>query len=73
MQVILIKLLIRLFNSIIFYDLFIIWLEGAAWDRRGCRLIEQRAKILFEPIPVIHIYAINTTMSPGEILTISYL
>ena len=40
------------------YGLF---LEGAGWDRRGCKLIEPKPKILFEPLPVIHIYAINTT------------
>ncbi|CAH1780130.1 unnamed protein product [Owenia fusiformis] len=40
------------------YGLF---LEGAGWDRRGCKLIEPKPKVLFEPLPVIHIYAINTT------------
>ncbi|XP_071824188.1 dynein axonemal heavy chain 5-like [Apostichopus japonicus] len=40
------------------YGLF---LEGASWDRRGCRLIEPKPKVLFEPLPVIHIYAINST------------
>ena len=40
------------------YGLF---LEGAGWDRRGCKLIEPKPKILFEPLPVIHLYAINTT------------
>ncbi|XP_074644897.1 dynein axonemal heavy chain 5-like [Tubulanus polymorphus] len=40
------------------YGLF---LEGAGWDRRGCKLIEPKPKVLFEPLPVIHIYAINST------------
>ncbi|XP_056016925.1 dynein axonemal heavy chain 5-like isoform X3 [Ostrea edulis] len=40
------------------YGLF---LEGAGWDKRGSKLIEPKPKILFEPMPVIHIYAINTT------------
>ena len=40
------------------YGLF---LEGAGWDRRGCKLIEPKPKVLFEPMPVIHIYAINST------------
>ncbi|XP_033755107.1 LOW QUALITY PROTEIN: dynein heavy chain 5, axonemal-like [Pecten maximus] len=40
------------------YGLF---LEGAGWERRGCRLIEPKPKILFETMPVIHIYAINST------------
>ena len=43
------------------YGLF---LEGAGWDRRGCKLIEPKAKVLFEPLPVIHIYAINSTADP---------
>lgn len=40
------------------YGLF---LEGAGWDKRGSKLIEPKPKVLFEPMPVIHIYAINTT------------
>ncbi|KAL5021561.1 hypothetical protein ScPMuIL_000716 [Solemya velum] len=39
------------------YGLF---LEGAGWDRRGNKLVEPRPKVLFEPMPVIHIYAINS-------------
>lgn len=38
------------------YGLF---LDGAGWDRRGCKLIEPPAKVLFTPMPVIHIYAVN--------------
>ncbi|XP_052062310.1 dynein axonemal heavy chain 5-like isoform X2 [Mytilus californianus] len=38
-----------------------LYLEGAGWDRRGCKLIEPKPKILFESMPVIHIYAINST------------
>ena len=38
-----------------------LFLEGASWDRRGIRLIEPKPKVLFEPLPVIHIYAINST------------
>ncbi len=40
------------------YGLF---LEGASWDRRNSRVIEPKPKVLFEPLPVIHIYAINST------------
>jgi len=40
------------------YGLF---LEGAGWDKRSARLIEPKAKVLFEPLPVIHMYAINST------------
>ena len=43
------------------YGLF---LEGAGWDRRGCKLIEPKPKVLFEPLPVIHLYAINSVAPP---------
>jgi dynein heavy chain len=35
-----------------------LYLEGGAWDRKGCRLIESQPKILFVPLPVIHITAV---------------
>ncbi|XP_053402509.1 dynein axonemal heavy chain 5-like isoform X4 [Mercenaria mercenaria] len=38
-----------------------LYLEGAGWDKRGCKLIESKPKVLFELMPVIHIYAINST------------
>lgn len=38
------------------YGLF---LDGAGWDRRNCKLIEPPPKVLFTPLPVVHIYAIN--------------
>ncbi|XP_064611990.1 dynein axonemal heavy chain 5-like isoform X2 [Liolophura sinensis] len=41
-----------------------LYIEGAGWDRRGCKLIEPKPKILFEPLPIIHIYAINNTSGP---------
>lgn len=34
---------------------------GASLDRRSGKLIESRPKVLYEQMPVIHIYAINTT------------
>jgi len=34
-----------------------LYLEGAGWDRRGSKLIESKNKVLFESMPVIHIYA----------------
>ena len=39
------------------YGLF---LEGAAWSRTHMRLVESRAKVLFDPMPVIHISAVAT-------------
>ncbi|CAG2246085.1 DNAH [Mytilus edulis] len=36
-------------------------LDGAGWDRRNCRLCESPAKVLFTPIPVVHMFAINST------------
>ncbi|XP_041950591.1 dynein heavy chain 8, axonemal-like [Alosa sapidissima] len=40
------------------YGLF---LDGAGWDRRNCRLIEATPKVLFTPLPVVHMFAINST------------
>lgn len=40
-------------------------LEGAGWDRRSCKLIDSKPKVLFEMMPVIRMYAENN----GEILT----
>lgn len=39
------------------YGLF---LDGAAWDRRGSKLTEPTPKVLFSQLPVIHLYAVNT-------------
>lgn len=38
-----------------------LYLEGAGWDRRGCKLVEPKPKVLNEVLPVIHIFAINST------------
>nr|XP_038033594.1 dynein heavy chain 8, axonemal [Anas platyrhynchos] len=38
-----------------------LYLEGAGWDRRNSKLIESTPKILFVQLPVVHIFAINTT------------
>ncbi|KAL8616403.1 Dynein heavy chain 5, axonemal [Nucella lapillus] len=34
-----------------------LYLEGAGWDRRTSKLTESRNKVLFEIMPIIHIYA----------------
>lgn len=38
-----------------------LFLDGAAWDRRNARLIESQPKVLFVPLPVVHVFAINST------------
>ncbi len=40
------------------YGLF---LEGAAWSRNNNRLTESKAKVLFDPMPVMHISATSNT------------
>ncbi|KFQ24224.1 Dynein heavy chain 8, axonemal, partial [Merops nubicus] len=43
-----------------------LYLEGAGWDRQNSRLIESTPKILFVQLPVVHIFAVNTT-SPKDL------
>ncbi|KAK0132520.1 Dynein heavy chain 8, axonemal [Merluccius polli] len=38
-----------------------LYLDGAGWDKRNGRLIESTPKVLFTALPVIHIFAINST------------
>ncbi|XP_063990451.1 dynein axonemal heavy chain 5 [Diachasmimorpha longicaudata] len=38
-----------------------LFLEGASLDRKSGKLVESKAKVLYEQMPVIYIYAINTT------------
>ena len=38
-----------------------LFLEGASLDRKTGKLVESKAKFLFEQMPVIYMYAINTT------------
>lgn len=40
------------------YGLF---LDGAGWDKRNSRLIESTNKVLFTLLPVVWIFAINST------------
>ena len=44
-----------------------LYLDGAGWDRKNCRLMEQQAKVLFCPLPVIHLYAVNTAEHSTEV------
>lgn len=48
------------FKMKIVYHLSIVCV-GASLDRRSGKLIESRPKVLYEQMPVIYIYAINTT------------
>jgi dynein heavy chain len=38
-----------------------LYLDGAGWDRKASRLVEPPAKVLFTPLPVIHLYAVNSS------------
>lgn len=38
-----------------------LFLDGAGWNKRDNQLAEQHPKLLFVPLPVLHIYAINST------------
>ena len=40
-------------------------MDGAGWDRKNCRLCEPPAKVLFTAMPVVHMFAINST-SPKD-------
>ncbi|TKS79492.1 Dynein heavy chain 8, axonemal [Collichthys lucidus] len=41
-----------------------LYLDGAGWDRKNTHLIESSPKVLFTPLPVIHMFAINSTDPP---------
>uniref|UniRef100_A0A8C5KN64 Dynein, axonemal, heavy chain 8 n=1 Tax=Jaculus jaculus TaxID=51337 RepID=A0A8C5KN64_JACJA len=42
-----------------------LYMDGAAWDRRNGKLTESTPKVLFTQLPVLHIFAINST-SPKD-------
>ncbi|XP_069464857.1 dynein axonemal heavy chain 8 [Ambystoma mexicanum] len=42
-----------------------LYLDGASWDKRNGKLSESSPKVLFVMVPVVHIYAINST-SPKD-------
>ena len=37
-----------------------LFLDGAGWDRRNCRLTDPPPKVLFTALRVVHIYAVDT-------------
>eukprot|EP00127_Corallochytrium_limacisporum_P003645 Clim_evm33s151 gene=Clim_evmTU33s151 len=38
-----------------------LFLDGAGWDRKNIKLIEQNPKVLFAPLPLVWVSAINST------------
>lgn len=38
-----------------------LFLDGASWDLKKVKLVEAVNKVLYKAMPVIHIYAINST------------
>ncbi|XP_034837309.1 dynein axonemal heavy chain 8 [Maniola hyperantus] len=38
-----------------------LFLDGAGWDRRNLRLCESTLKVLYTQLPVVYVYAINST------------
>jgi dynein heavy chain len=40
------------------YGLFI---DGASWDRKNCQLTDSQPKVLYTSLPIIHLYANNST------------
>uniref|UniRef100_A0A8C5EBC4 AAA+ ATPase domain-containing protein n=1 Tax=Gouania willdenowi TaxID=441366 RepID=A0A8C5EBC4_GOUWI len=44
-----------------------LYLEGAGWDRRNCKLIDSKPKVLFEAMPVIRMYAENNGVKDSRL------
>ncbi|XP_032373613.1 dynein heavy chain 5, axonemal isoform X1 [Etheostoma spectabile] len=44
-----------------------LYLEGAGWDRRNCKLIDSKPKVLFETMPVIRMYAENNGVKDSRL------
>eukprot|EP00912_Choanoflagellata_sp_UC4_P002376 UC4_evm2s1496 len=36
-----------------------LFIEGASWSRKEAKLVESKPKVLFEQMPIVHVYAIN--------------
>lgn len=36
-----------------------LYLDGAGWDRRNAVLIDSQPKVLYTPLPVVHMFAVN--------------
>ncbi|XP_070691188.1 dynein axonemal heavy chain 5 [Pempheris klunzingeri] len=46
---------------------FGLYLEGAGWDRRSCKLTDSKPKVLFEMMPVIRMYAENNGVKDSRL------
>ncbi|XP_027143184.1 dynein heavy chain 5, axonemal isoform X2 [Larimichthys crocea] len=44
-----------------------LYLEGAGWDRRSCKLVDSKPKVLFEMMPVIRMYAENNGVKDSRL------
>uniref|UniRef100_A0AAQ5ZR96 AAA+ ATPase domain-containing protein n=1 Tax=Amphiprion ocellaris TaxID=80972 RepID=A0AAQ5ZR96_AMPOC len=44
-----------------------LYLEGAGWERRNCKLIDSKPKVLFEMMPVIRMYAENNGVKDSRL------
>ncbi|XP_051576060.1 dynein axonemal heavy chain 5 [Myxocyprinus asiaticus] len=44
-----------------------LYLEGAGWDRRNCKLTDSKPKVLFEMMPVIRMYAENNGVKDSRL------
>ncbi|KAM3614047.1 uncharacterized protein V6R79_009044 [Siganus canaliculatus] len=44
-----------------------LYLEGAGWDRRNCKLVDSKPKVLFEMMPVIRMYAENNGVKDSRL------
>uniref|UniRef100_A0A8C8C8Z2 Dynein, axonemal, heavy chain 5 n=1 Tax=Oncorhynchus tshawytscha TaxID=74940 RepID=A0A8C8C8Z2_ONCTS len=44
-----------------------LYLEGAGWDRRNCKLIDSKPKVLFEMMPVVRMYAENNGVKHAQL------
>lgn len=47
-------------------------LDGVGWDKRGMRLVEPQPKVLFTPLPVVHMFAINEMTKEQKAQRVSY-